>query len=415
MRISVNGKVLFWMVGLLLSPIFFSAFRIETSSFDLYFYYLVVFFIFVSFFLVEHSINNRLLFIILYLFISSFINVILGNVNLSSVIKQLLNIILMYYYFYCVFKVSNFNIKLLFKWYLTFSVFFSISNLLIFIISILGITTLYDLTWFIPTYQVTFSEVGFFRAHSFFQEPSHYCLALSPAFYVAINSLLKGNILLKKTYSVIIVIGMFLTFSSTGYLAFFISFIVYITVTNSNKRMYIFSIVPVIALYFAYLLNPDFSMRINDTVSGLIQMESSNLGKMNLSSFVIVNHLNVAINNFSTNPLLGGGLGSHGFNYEKYAFVVNDLMRMLNKHDAGSLFIRVLSELGIVGIWAMYYFLFRFRLSKKKFRSNELLIINNSSLVFLLLNQIRGGNYTVLGLPFFVWLYYHSCKKDFSN
>jgi|GEM_PF-3360989 len=74
-----------------------------------------------------------------------------------------------------------------------------------------------------------------------------------------------------------------------------------------------------------------------------------------LSALGVASNLVVAENNFLRSPLLGGGLGSHPLAYDIYApsYVFNSRLKALdhmNAEDAASLFLRLLSETGILGL-----------------------------------------------------------------
>lgn len=71
-----------------------------------------------------------------------------------------------------------------------------------------------------------------------------------------------------------------------------------------------------------------------------------------LSALALAANLDVTIDNISQDHLLGGGLGSHPIAYEMYAPVYSGaapVLEGLNAGGAGSLFLRLLSETGLIG------------------------------------------------------------------
>jgi len=413
MKLLIEKKYQSISIILFLFPIFLSAFRLETDSFDFYYYYIVIILLSPLFFLIDLKIDKKFLLVLLYFLFVSFMNVIIGNVSLLFTLKQIIAIAVIYYYFYMSFKVINFNVLKIFKIYILIALTLAIINIVIFLSSLLHIEILYDLRWFIPTYQVSYTGNGLFRAHSILQEPSHFCKVMAPAVFISIYTILNHkNYFLNKKASFIIILSILLSFSSIGFLVLMFSILIYLFVYKKHSYRYFFLLFPIFFFIIGYITFPDFQMRVYDTYIGLFELQSDELNKINLSSYVLVNHLNVGYHNFLNNPIFGAGLGSHGYNYEKYAFVVNDLMRMLNKDDASSLLLRVFSELGLIGLLMILLFIKNFSINHKYATCDlHVKLVNNASLLFLLIELIRGGNYIGLGVPFFIWMYYFSYKK----
>jgi len=92
-------------------------------------------------------------------------------------------------------------------------------------------------------------------------------------------------------------------------------------------------------------------------------LKEKNYYSYSLSTFTIGTNMIVAINNFFRHPLLGGGIGSHPLAHKIYAPDYGPASR-LNADDAASLFLRLLSETGILGT-----FLFIFPLVRIHYRA----------------------------------------------
>jgi hypothetical protein len=84
----------------------------------------------------------------------------------------------------------------------------------------------------------------------------------------------------------------------------------------------------------------------------------------------------------------------------------------LNREGGNSLFLRILSEMGLFGIVLFFCFLFKFYLSKIKDKTDYLWVISSAVLVMFLIRLIRAEHYFNGGMFFFFWLYYFSWKTN---
>jgi hypothetical protein len=151
-------------------------------------------------------------------------------------------------------------------------------------------------------------------------------------------------------------------------------------------------------------------MRVDQTIgviNGNIPLEAANS-----STFSLCSNGLIALKSFMNNPFFGGGLGSHSLSFDKYfPVIVKDLgiSPRLNRDDANSLFFRLISETGLLGIFLFFYFLFRFYISKR--RDENYWVISNAIVCLFILNILRQGNYFYNGFMFFVWTYYFTSKN----
>lgn len=125
------------------------------------------------------------------------------------------------------------------------------------------------------------------------------------------------------------------------------------------------------------------------------------IAKYNLSSFATYSNLYVGLN--APLRLTGTGLGTHEDNYY-FVYPRENVGTMerafgLNKEDAYSLFTRLLSEMGILGI--AFYLLFVFRnLSLKDPLSASLFVL-------IVMHLVGNGNYFINGFLFFNVMFYY--------
>ena len=135
------------------------------------------------------------------------------------------------------------------------------------------------------------------------------------------------------------------------------------------------------------------------------------LGKTHGSSLILYNNYQVAVRNFK-DYFLGTGLGSHPVAFAKYSLTKNvkTIGVDLNGMDANSMFNRLLSETGIVGVGLFLLIIFK-GFVKRNIAvpfNNSYWIISNSILTLILLNLLRQGHYFLHGFPLLVWIYYYN-------
>jgi O-antigen ligase len=201
-----------------------------------------------------------------------------------------------------------------------------------------------------------------------------------------------------------------LTTSSTGFIGFFISGI--LIMLNHAK---ISNILGASVLFFAlgsllYNNSPEFRKRV-DSGLGLWLDEDFSVENVNSSSFVLYNNYHIALENFKSNPIAGSGLGSHAVAFEKYSLTkqAGVLNIQFNKSDANSMFLRLMSETGIIGVIFILIFIFKFHVTRnKKLDDSQHWIISSALLVIIILYLFRQGNYFINGFPLFMWMYYYN-------
>jgi hypothetical protein len=119
-------------------------------------------------------------------------------------------------------------------------------------------------------------------------------------------------------------------------------------------------------------------------------------GKMGASTFALYSNLYVLIESYKNSWkifLFGNGWNTHRFLYDQYIEKISYLgMNGLNRVDGSSMYIRLLTELGIIGFIFILFIIFMQRIKIKK--DNILYIFNFSAFVSLLTYMIRSGNYS---------------------
>ena len=88
------------------------------------------------------------------------------------------------------------------------------------------------------------------------------------------------------------------------------------------------------------------------------------------------------------------------FNFSAEEYQSNFFQYGLNQTDAYSLFTRLYSEFGVIGIFLVIYLLFKYRNTNNP--------INIAILIVFISYFIRGGHYFIYGVVFYAYLFYYT-------
>jgi hypothetical protein len=375
---------------------------------------------------------------LILLFFSSLTNLFLGNVTFPLLGKQLLGFLLHALVFYLLIEYNDRDIKKLFTTYLKIAFFIAVigiiqecayvtrNTLIIFfhynkIIEMI-FTPFYDFSYIALQgpwtlhYAVIFG-LPFLRINSLMSEPSFFCIVLMPAFFVAFTSFNKNNFqFLSKKKSLVIIVAFLLSFSLVGYIGMLCSAVLMLF---KSRRFILCLILPILLIVFSYRVVTPFKSRIPflyNVLRGKIAITQADQSTFTWCLNSLVVYDNFKLGDF----LLGRGLGSHEISYNTYIKKNNigkplQFNWLLNKEDANSLFLRLLSETGLFGLILFLVFITRNYINANRDPTHYLWIINNSILIFFIIRLIRQGNYFSEGFFFFIWLYYFSFKSYYSK
>jgi apolipoprotein N-acyltransferase len=250
-----------------------------------------------------------------------------------------------------------------------------------------------------------------------FGEPSTYAAVMSPAMFIALHNLVMFKTYIYKRWQSVLVLGVYLfTFSSLGYLWVFIAII--LLMVNFGVIRYFFIFLPILigGFYYLYETVPDFRYRLDSTIT-LFSTGKIDIREEHGSSIVFYNNYSVAMQNFRTNFLFGTGLGSHPVAFEKYS-LTKDIVTFgfaNNSADANSMMLRVISEIGLVGIVMTFVFLSRgFVKRDRNSPEHEHWLISSATLCVMLLYLLRQGHYFLNGFPLFVWMYWYNKQNHIT-
>lgn len=401
-KISVDQIVLFVCL-------FSSAYVFFKVPFEFYFHYIFLL-ILLPFFSLKYGIPKPVVLIFSLPFIVGLTHVFLGNCNSFTFIKVFGGLLGTFLFYFYVLFYYDFDVKKLFSIYIKFCFWISVLGLIQVFSFLIGFKAGYDFSWIFNKWGFVRGGVVGFRLNSIISEPAQLAIVLSPALYISIRNLLhKKSFILGKYQSIIIILVTLLTTSSVGYIGLLFSLLLN---TNSFRLRYFFIgfIIFISSFYLAYNYVGDFKSRFDSAV-GLWVHKDFSLQNTNNSSFVLYNNLHIAKENLLHHPLLGTGLGSHEDAFNKHTLTGKVIQYdfAFNKKDGNSLFIRLCTETGLVGLFLVLFFIYKGFVFRVDDDGQFVYLITSQALFILIfLSLIRQGNYMLNGLPLIFLLYYYN-------
>lgn len=373
------------------------------------------------------KINKIFLIIAIACGIQGLINVYLGNDTLWLVAKQLGVISVC---FICYANIlSGHNIKEIFMgyWWATFLMAsWGIIELITGIIS----PNYYPFNFII--YNSTYLQPIIWRIHRLsclVVEPSFLAYYFGPAICVYLFSLfLPGTVdkdLFKGKHvqNIIIIIVYLLTFSSTAYFGLGIMCVLIILKTKGIWKKVILFGSTILLFVGMYLGVSEFRIRVDDTVGAFFKPEM--VKRVNASSYTLYSCNKIGQMTLSYTHGVGSGLGSYEIMYDKFVddLLENDILtikmskesdwptvRGLCRMDGNSMFNRIMTELGVVGIVLVVYYLIKFYVKGQ----NKYAAYSCGIVAMFMMLLLRMGNYVHAGTVMF-YVYYVQIYKECNN
>ncbi len=315
-----------------------------------------------------------------YLVASGAIEAALGPDTLAQYSKEVTGIIVVSFYFYLFFRTSKWPVLHIFGIYASAAFWVSLLGILIFVAKL-----------------VAMHEIS--RVQSVLLEPAHFATIVLPALYYYAST--RAECRFRKFRLATIFSAVVLSVSAVGFLGLLLSAALLL-----RKKPFGLLLAPLavgaLALV-AYSGSEDVRMRVDDTFRSITSLE---IAGANLSTYALLSNAYVALRAVEERPIFGYGVGGHVIAHAKY---IGDLpeaaafgeMSNLNAQDANSLFLRTVSEFGLVGVAFLFLFLLRFWAKG----TSEAASVNSAVFVYLFLYLLRGGNWFSPELYFFVWTY----------
>ena len=397
----------FWILFIIL---FGSGYVFFKSPFEFYFHYLFLFPL-TAIFLFKFGIPKFYMKLFIVPLLIGLIHVVIGNNIPFTFYKIFAGISISILFFYYVLEKYNFNSFTIFEIYCNACWILCLIAIIQIISFILGFEPGYNFSWILNKWGVVRGGIIGFRVNSILPEPTYLATSLSPAVYVSIRNLIKKEtFIFTKPQSLIVILVSILTTSSIGYLGIVISVILSLEILRF-RYIFLAVLISIAGYFIAYNNVSDFSSRVN-SAKGLWIEEDFNIENTNNSSFVLYNNLHVAKENLLNYPLFGTGLGSHETAFKKFT-LTRSLIKYdfeFNIKDGNSLFVRLCSETGLLGLFFVIIIIIKGFVNNPSFNLeiDRHKVISHAILVFIILVLIRQGNYMLNGLPLMFLLYHYN-------
>lgn len=380
------------------------------TPFEGYFHYLI-YIILLPFFIGRYGLPKTPFKILLIPLVVGIFEIFLGNNEIFLFVKIWGGVLLSVSVYYYVMEYYELNVDKMFKLYLTWAYWSAIIAIIQYLSFKINFKPGYDYGFLLNKGGHVVTEGGGIRVCSIFLEPSQLGIMLGPAAFVSLLNLFrKKNYHYKLYQNVVILIALYLSRSSTGYLGLFFA----VLVLGLNFGYFLYVIVFVVLGYFTalglYNTVDEFKQRV-DSSTALWLNNDLKYENVNSSSFVLYNNAHIAWSNLMDHPVFGTGLGSHQVAYDKYSYtksIVKVKGIEFNKQDANSMFFRMMSETGLFGLVFLFIFIFKCFVGYNGDEEDNHWIISGAALIIILLYLVRQGNYFLNGFPFFAWLYYYT-------
>jgi O-antigen ligase len=263
------------------------------------------------------------------------------------------------------------------------------------------------------------------RIQSWFLEPSFLAYAFMPVIFLGVARIFNIINIISVKKSIIIILTAILSLSAIGILGILVSIIIVVLSKYSilhKPKILIVTGTLAIAIGIAFYNTPEIKFRVDDTIKLFYsdKITTKEVNSTNLSTYALYSNFRITKEVVKENLILGTGLGTYEKNYDRYLYKVipESSYRKhykINRKDANSLLLRITAELGLLGVFCVFYFFFIYRVKLKinKFNSFKLNLwaINNSILVLVLIRLLRQGHYTMLGFTLFTLIYYFTRKQ----
>lgn len=408
---------------------FIPSYILFKQPFEFYITYIFII-LYLPFLFFKYKVPSGIWWILLILLITGIFNVWLNNNTYKNFFKIYLNLAINLIFYSLVIAYYNFDIQEMFKRYLKFSVIICLYGIVELLAWKSGLFSLVDLRSLgFNKWGITPGGLGI-RVNATYPEPSYFAEYMSPAAFIAVyNLFFLKNLYLKKWENIVIIVAFFLSFSSLAFTSLFIILLILLFNFGLLRYIYLFLPAGIFLFYILYNTTEEFRGRVDGMVilfvddyllkekdkdienkQAFMARQWRVLSKVHGSPLVLYNNYYVALQNIKANPLFGTGLGSHEIAFEKYN--LNYLISkwyVLNTPDANSMLLRIVSELGIMGIIFTFLFMKNYFVIRNPDDSDDhKWLISGAIFTMIVIQLLRNGNYTYAGFMFFALLYYYN-------
>ncbi len=413
---------------LVISTIFMDAFVVTQQFFDMYVFYFI-YVGYILYFILRYRniyLQRSLFFFLSIVVLISLITITIFQLSYVLLIKNIIGILSSACAFFLLFKENNYDIKKLFQVYFNIAFIVACIGFFQLIMYVIGLKFGYDYSSFLIKWRLDHARLGILRLNSLTSEPSHFAIIFAPAVFVIINSIFSKTKIIKISFyqSAVILLAYMLTFSSLAYFAILLSIVIILIkqgyVIPGTKKFItsLLCIIPIFFLIIAAMLHiPEFQRRVTETAE-LITGEKT-IDEVNLSTLTLYSKYVVAKETFKQSPLFGTGLGTYEQDFARHAqkIIPQEVVLQkfgLNRKDAGSLFLRLITETGLFGLIIVLVFFLKniiYARCRADVRIDSLIVLNNSFIILLVLRFMRMGHYFICGFFFFIFMFYFARKQ----
>jgi len=258
-----------------------------------------------------------------------------------------------------------------------------------------------------PEYNIGERIFGLFpRAPGIASEPAHMATLLLPAAYIALLSFrnrIHGG---SKMAALTVLTAVLMTFSLSAY-AGLLLIVLFMMLSEVRRPILKGFVVLIVLLPLGYATVADVGV-VNSRIRGLLlplQTADHEWTTNDLTTFALLSNWFVATSSLKDSAYLGTGMKTHQASYDKYLhsyFPEESVLMELNKADAASLYIRVISEFGLPGIALFGLFIVKYRVRQEGRHYH----VNTAAFFYLVLYSIRTAAYLDTLFWFFAALYY---------
>ncbi|MFM7311068.1 MAG: hypothetical protein ACKOZY_10705 [Flavobacteriales bacterium] len=388
------------------------------EPFEFYLAYLI-FVIYFPFFFTKFGIPKWPVLLFVPLFFSGILYCLTGDNTTQQFFKIFIGFFASTMFYHYVIQAYDFDLKLLFKYYMRSAYIVTIIGVVQLISYPIGFKPGYNFLWIFNKWNPSFGGLGV-RMSSVLSEPAYFAAIIAPAFFVSVYNVIKRQTLfITQFQSYLIMIVYPLSFSSLGILAIFFTLI--FLLINLGFVRYSVIMIPLLTVIvqYSYKNVPEFRDRWDGTIE-IYTTDNIYSYDIHGSSFVLYNNSHVAWENFKVHPIFGTGLGSHPTAFDKYTLtnVQGAVQIDFNKMDANSMLLRLMSETGAYGLFVMVLLLIRSWIFKPRSSDDVNWVMSNGLAMIILIYLIRQGHYFLNGFPLFLWMFYYLSvqnKREFAE
>lgn len=356
-------------------------------GFDFKYFYLVILFGSFTLILVDNfHYSKGLLFFHVYILFSGLITIVFGYNKMVYFVGQLFFLILIPTFYNSFFKL--FDLKKVVAFYCKLSV----------VLAVIGLIKLpHDIS-------------NGSSLHSILIEPAHYSTLVLPALFITFKS-----DEFPRWYYMVILISIIFSGSSLGYLGIGLGLLLLPNQITLGKMFSTLVLVITLGILTYSYFTP-FRIRLDDTIASV---SDGDLSRANLSTYALISNLYVSLESFKASPIFGNGIGSHLTSRSMYLTKVEGIeefekmgMDHLNAKDAASLFLRLVSETGVIGLFAVMYFIYRNLIRNTDLNNDYGKIVCKAILIYFFCKLLREGHYFSPEMYFFVFLFVYNRKAS---